>query len=210
MAMEWLRRLLRGAPRPPRTDYKATLTGRDRLRHEWVSPLYLELLHGNFHRGARGDTLDEVRRVAQAFERSDALALLDGGWRERLVAAWLVGVCKYEDLIPRLAELLLASETYFAGQGYCGALAMMPCEASAAALVAYLDRYLARPDLFYDQLWAMAALQFVDRELGTDRARAFLAPGGPWERWCAGRDPPSLPPLAELIAGLRGCAPDDR
>lgn len=187
------------------------------VRRECVSALYLVLLHGNFHSLPRSKAerlvfREDLRKAVCQLDRADVQALLGSAWRESLVAAWISGLMGWRELIPRMSELLLASSTCFAGQGYCAALALMPCEASAAALKAYLDRYLARPDLEYDQRWALAALRVVDRRLGTDCASTYMAPGGAWETFCARqRCPPDrgIPPLESLIATLQGCLEDE-
>jgi hypothetical protein len=197
------------------------LVRRSVVRQRCVSALYLSLLNGNFHPpraseaewlAFRQDLRLDLRLAARDFHPADAEALLGVAWRESLVAAWISGLKGWRELIPRMSELLLASATCFAGQGYCGALALMPCEASAAALRAYLDRYVARPDLDYDQRWALAAIRIVDRALGTDSASTYTAPGGAWETFCARqRRPPEwgFPPLELLLSTLQGCLADE-
>lgn len=60
---------------------------------------------------------------------------------------------------------------------------------TASLLAAYLDRYLRRPDLYYDQAPALGALLHLDMKLGADHAARFLAPAGLWQQWIDG--PPS-------------------
>ncbi|MCX4763331.1 DUF6000 family protein [Streptomyces sp. NBC_01275] len=115
--------------------------------------------------------------------------LLDRGWRERKTAAWLIAVAGRTEFRERLGELLLASEGPYAGQAYCVALAAFGTSADADPLVAYLDRYLPRPDLYYDQEAALGALLLLDAKLGADHAARFLAPDGLWQQWIDG--PPS-------------------
>lgn len=112
--------------------------------------------------------------------------LLGGGWRERKTAAWLIAVAGRTEFRGRLGELLLASESPYAGLAYCLALAKFGTPADADILAAYLDRYLAHPDLDYDQAPAIGALLHLDARLGTDRADRFLAKGGPWQQWIDG------------------------
>ncbi|MER7742552.1 DUF6000 family protein [Streptomyces sp. NPDC096538] len=50
-------------------------------------------------------------------------------------------------------------------------------------MVAYLERYLARPDLDYDQTSALGALLHLDATHSTDHATRFLVPDGPWHQW---------------------------
>jgi hypothetical protein len=112
--------------------------------------------------------------------------LLDGGWRERRTAAWLVAVSRRTEFRERLGELLLASEVCCTGLAYCVTLAGFGTPRDAEMLAAYLDRYLRRPDLAYDQTVAMGALMFTDLNLGGDRAARFLGPDGLWHQWLQG------------------------
>ncbi|WP_018547527.1 DUF6000 family protein [Streptomyces sp. LaPpAH-108] len=128
----------------------------------------------------------QLGRAAHDISTRDLGILLDEGWRERKTAAWLIAVSGRTGFRDRLGELLLASEGPYAGQAYCVALATFGTPADAALLAAYLDRYLPRPDLHYDQGAALGALLLLDRETGTDRAARFLTPGGLWQRWTEG------------------------
>ncbi|MFE6912689.1 DUF6000 family protein [Streptomyces rubiginosohelvolus] len=112
--------------------------------------------------------------------------LLEGGWRERKTAAWLIAVADRTDFRERLGELLLASQGPYAGQAYCVALATFGTPSDADLLAAYLDRYLRRPDLHYDQGPAIGALLLLDAKLGADRAARFVAPAGLWQQWIDG------------------------
>ncbi|MCX4537908.1 DUF6000 family protein [Streptomyces sp. NBC_01669] len=61
--------------------------------------------------------------------------LLEGGWRERRTAAWLVAVSRRTEFRERLGELLLASEVCCAGMAYCVALASFGTARDADLLV---------------------------------------------------------------------------
>ncbi|MFB9577823.1 DUF6000 family protein [Streptomyces yanii] len=113
----------------------------------------------------------------------EIVTLLEGGWRERRTAAWLVAVSRRTEFRERLGELLLASEVCCAGLAYCVALASFETARDADLLAAYLDRYLCRPDLAYDQTVVMGALLFIDLNLKSDQASRFLGPGGLWQQW---------------------------
>lgn len=109
--------------------------------------------------------------------------LLEGGWRERRTAAWLVAVSRRTEFREPLGELLLASEVCCVGLAYSVALASFGTARDADLLAAYLDRYLSRPDLAYDQTVVMGALQFIDLNLGGGHADRFREPGGLWQQW---------------------------
>lgn len=110
-------------------------------------------------------------------------ALLAYEWRSRLTAAWLIGVGRRTPFRERIGDLLLASEVCYSGGGYCFALARLGTHADAEILTAYLDRYLPRTDLRYDQPEALGALLRLDAHLGTHHADRFTQPDGLWEQW---------------------------
>jgi hypothetical protein len=95
----------------------------------------------------------------------------------------LTAVSRRTEFRERLGELLLEGEVCCAGLSYCVALAGFGTARDADLVAAYLDRYLRRPDLAYDQPVAMGALQFVDLNLGHGRADRFREPGGLWRQW---------------------------
>ncbi|MFD8418915.1 DUF6000 family protein [Streptomyces sp. NPDC059466] len=137
----------------------------------------------------RTNFLRKLGRAAGEISPRELDTLLDGGWRERKTAAWLVAVAGRSAFRDRLGEFLLASEGPYAGQAYCVALAIFGTRADADFLVAYLDRYLRHPDLCYDQTAALGALLLLDAKLGADNTARFLAPHGLWQQWIDG--PPS-------------------
>ncbi|WP_406095952.1 DUF6000 family protein [Streptomyces sp. NBC_01013] len=139
--------------------------------------------------GDRAKFLRKLGRAACEISPRELDTLFDRGWRERKTAAWLVAVAGRSEFRDRLGELLLASEGPYAGMAYCVALATFGTRADADLLVAYLDRYLRRPDLCYDQEAALGALLLLDARLGADHAARFLVPDGLWQQWIDG--PPS-------------------
>ncbi|MGI5401422.1 DUF6000 family protein [Streptomyces sp. CA-135486] len=163
------------------------------LVHRYVTPdrRYLKL-GGSLLRLTKPERAQFTRKLGEAADEitpHELGILLEGGWRERKTAAWLIAVAGRAEFRERLGELLLASEVCCAGQGYCVALATFGTEADADLLAAYLDRYLLRPDLYYDQAPALGALLHLDTRLGADHAARFLAPKGLWQQWIDG--PPS-------------------
>lgn len=176
------------------------------MLERFVIPFYGTMLHGNcltLPPHEQEPWLDRLRTAAGAITPDDVSRLLDYEWRSRLAAAWFVALNEWSDFVPRLAAMLIESELCFSGQGYCLALARIASEDCAVALVAYLDEFLPRTDLRYDQYWAMAALRSVDRSLGTDHSAALLGSGGLWERWADDRDPSSAAPIVPLLDLLR-------
>ncbi|GGW60841.1 DUF6000 family protein [Streptomyces galilaeus] len=152
-----------------------------------------------------------VRNLAQAaYEITPAELgiLLEGGWRERKTAAWLVAVAHRTEFRDLIGRLLLASGGPYAGAAYCVALAKFGSPADAELLCAYLDHYLSRPDLDYDQAVVLGTLLYLDEILGSAYATRFLAPGGPWDRWLEVRAVAALDPhyCRQFIQQLRAFA----
>ncbi|MFF1839075.1 DUF6000 family protein [Streptomyces sp. NPDC058231] len=166
-------------------------TGRDpqldKLRRRYIAAgrRYLRLNYGIFRLSdrERGRFARELARAVDAITPRELGLLLDCGWRERKTAAWLIAIAGRTEFRPRLGELLLASEGPYAGHAYCIALATFGTPADRDLLTAYLDRYLAHPDLDYDQTSALGALLHLDATHGTDHAARFLAPAGLWNQW---------------------------
>ncbi|MER7859773.1 DUF6000 family protein [Amycolatopsis japonica] len=155
----------------------------------YVLSRYSKLLHGNFD-GMMTDPererfLRDLVEDARTITDDELGELLAADWRPRITAAWLIGVDRRTAWRGRIRELFLESGLVFAGQGYCFALARFGTIADAEILVSYLDHYLARPGLRYDQEWALAALHHIDSDLTTAYTSRYLRPGGLWESWSA-------------------------
>ncbi|MGW6872486.1 DUF6000 family protein [Streptomyces xanthophaeus] len=120
---------------------------------------------------------------AAAITDAELEALLAYEWRSRLTAAWLIGVDRRTSFRERIGDLLLASEVCYSGGGYCFALARLGTHADAEILATYLDRYLPRTDLRYDQPEALGALLRLDAHLGTHHAERFTESDGLWNQW---------------------------
>ncbi|MFE9560093.1 DUF6000 family protein [Streptomyces sp. NPDC006487] len=108
----------------------------------------------------------------------------------------LAGRCGPQDRVPRSHRPALARQwgPVRGGTAYCVALAKFGTAADADLLAAYLDRYLLRPELDYDQPTVLGTLLYLDGVLGSDSASRFIAPGGPWDRWLEVRVAAALDP----------------
>lgn len=128
-------------------------------------------LHGDIFRSFddadRATFGHALARDARQITERELDQLLNYEWRAQLTAAWLIGLTRRDHCRDRIGELLLASRLCNAGKGFCFALARFATAQGAGLLIDYLDRYLPRLDLAYDQHWAMGALLHVDTQLGT-------------------------------------------
>ncbi|GAA2978357.1 hypothetical protein JCM13580A_26910 [Streptomyces drozdowiczii] len=189
------------------------------LVRRYVTPDRRYLKLGGGLLGMQGPDCDrfmrDLREDAGLITADEIAQLLEGGWRERRTAAWLIAVSRRTEFRERLGELLLASEVCCAGLAYSVALASFGTARDADLLAAYLDRYLRRPDLGYDQTVVMGALQFIDLNLGGAQVDRFRQPGGLWQQWLqdaphmqahADPTPSSLSLVRRLCAFIDECA----
>lgn len=147
---------------------------------KWVLPFYSsgisnadEPTIAQFATAARAIDLDVVHRL-----------LGDFNWRSRITGAYFAAIKHYTELVDILGMHLLKSEVCFAGKGYALALATFGGERAAYYLTAYLDYYLDRTDLYYDQGEVFCALEHVDKAAAdTRRAKweSFVADKPYWD-----------------------------
>lgn len=155
---------------------------------------YMKLLGGNlldWDGPERIAFMQDIGRDARQITDHELSTLLDSEWRSRLTGSWLIGLDRRAQFRDRIGAMLLDSQLVYAGRGYCVALARFETAADADHLCAYLDRYLPRTDLHYDQHWAIGALLHLDERLGSNRADRFLTPGGLWEKSATSRYGPA-------------------
>jgi hypothetical protein len=86
----------------------------------------------------------------------------DFDWRPRIVGAYFAAIKNYTELIDIIGVHLLKSEVCYAGAGYAIALAVFRNNKAKDYLSLYLDYYLKRKDLWFDQGDVLAALYIVD------------------------------------------------
>lgn len=154
--------------------------------------MYMRLLHGNF-RGRllaeelspeREQMISEFRRCLTGVDPEVVTTLIrQPEWRARLTGGWYAGLRGWQQFREELGALLVESRMCFACQGYCAALACYADQPSAEYLRQYLDTWLPQVDKYYDQCWALPALVWIDRRLGSNYAAGYLVPGGLWNKW---------------------------
>ena len=184
------------------------------LVHRYVTPKrrYLKLSGSLLHmQSPEYDRfMQDLREDAGLITPEEIATLLEGSWRERRTAAWLIAVSNRTGFRERLGELLLASEVCCVGLAYSVALASFGTARDADLLAAYLERYLRHPDLAYDQAVVMGALQFIELNIGGGQADRFREPGGLWPRWLQDaphmrNNPDPVPSFLSLIRQLCAC-----
>jgi len=154
------------------------VTADDELQERWVIPFYMEVFHAKQSPVVTKQLLAASASVTPYIV--DAL-LSDLNWRTRKMAAVYAGINGWSDSTGAIGERLLRSEVVYAGASYCFALARFGSDNAVSYLKQYLDIWLRRPERWFDQNHALAALLWLDQVRGTDDAALYLADGGLWE-----------------------------
>lgn len=146
---------------------------------KWVVPFYLEFFSAD-------DALQElIVRTAREITPDIVMKLLgDFNWRTRITGAYFASINQYRELEGTIGIHLLKSEVCYAGGGYCLALASFATEESIDYLKQYLDYYLEKKDLYFDQGEALAALWYLDKGAASayqDKWQAFVTDRSNWD-----------------------------
>lgn len=145
----------------PRNDHELT----EEFIEEWVAPFYMNTL-ANCEPAVIASFADAAKKIDLMIVKN---LLGDFDWRPRIVGAYFAAINDYKDLGLIVGRSLLKSEVCYAGAGYCVALASFATEEAKEFLITYLDYYLGRKDLWFDQADAFCALEFLDREAAAQR-----------------------------------------
>lgn len=86
----------------------------------------------------------------------------DFDWRTRQVGAYFAAITEKRHLIEIIGVHLLKSEVCYVGRIYCLALAYFNTQPCVEYLNTYLDYYLQKKDLWFDQRAAMEAVRYLD------------------------------------------------
>jgi hypothetical protein len=145
------------------------------LLERWTKPLYMSFF---------GPSSDSVLEALWPEMSSDvAYRLLSNfNWRPRRVGAYIVALRRLDELTELVGRLLVRSDVCLAGESYCMALAQLNTLPSRQFLYEYLDYYLTRNNLFFDQGAAMGAIAYLDDINGTREISRFM---DKWESFVA-------------------------
>lgn len=166
----------------------------------WIQPFYLSC-------ASHPAQLEvPLRQIFPRLDESLIRTLLTYyNWRPRIVGGFFATLGGFVELTDHVGRLLLRSDVCYAGVTYCFALARFNTPAAVQYLRTYLDYYLRRPDLWFDQSVAFQALQFLDEANQTDHA-SLLAPL--WRDFVANKpnwDPaPTCRRFAERMKTIEG------
>lgn len=98
----------------------------------------------------------------------------DFNWRTRMPGAIFAAIKDYTQYIDIIGTHLLKSEVCFAGEAYGISLASFNTDKSVEYMKTYLDYYLTRLDLIYDQTTIMSSLVYLDKINDTNEHNDLL------------------------------------
>ncbi|WP_294293194.1 DUF6000 family protein [uncultured Chryseobacterium sp.] len=125
---------------------------------QWVLPLYMNIR--NIHDRS---WVDYLIKHKEDITEDITLALLgDFNWRTRTVGAYLSALKGYRHQVDLIGTHLLKSEVCYAGDLYAVVLAYYNEPETVAYLNSYLDYYLQKPELYFDQEAVLETIAYLD------------------------------------------------
>jgi hypothetical protein len=139
-----------------------SLTSSDELSRnfidQWVAPFYNKIGHADNH---WVETL--IAKKCEITEEVISKCLGDFNWRTRQTGAFFSAITDQKQFVKPIGEHLLKSEVCYAGRVYCMVLASFNTKDCVDYLNTYLNYYLTRTDLWFDQMEAMEAILYLDK-----------------------------------------------
>ena len=126
--------------------------------NKWVVPYYMKLRHTD---DKWINKLTSVKReiTTDIIQKN----LGDFNWRTRQTGAFFSAITNQTQFIDIIGTHLLKSEVCFAGRVYCKVFASFNLPKCVEYLNLYLDYYLTKSDLWFDQRDAMEAILYLDK-----------------------------------------------
>ena len=136
---------------------------------KWVVPFYMKIGHYS-----NTDWVEEIKNISKEITEDITLKLLgDFNWRTRLVGAYFSAIKNFQNQIEIIGIHFLKSEVCCVGHIYALILAFYNNEKTLEYLELYLEYYLDKPNLYFDQESALEALLYLDEINKTDKYSKF-------------------------------------
>jgi len=137
---------------------------------KWVIPFYMEI--GNYYDDS---WVEAVKQISKEITQDTTLKLLgDFNWRTRLVGAYFSAVKGYKEQIEIIGTHFLKSEVCCVGHIYALVLASYNEEKTLHYLTTYLDFYLQKPELYFDQENVLKTVAFLDKKNNTNNIKRHI------------------------------------
>lgn len=140
--------------KPFKNDFELTQDFIDK----WVIPFYMNIGQTDI------EWINKLTSVKK--ELTDDIIqknLGDFNWRTRQTGAFFSAITNQTQFIDIIGTHLLKSEVCYAGGIYCKVFASFNLPKCVDYLNLYLDYYLTKPDLWFDQRDAMEAILYLDK-----------------------------------------------
>jgi Family of unknown function (DUF6000) len=152
--------------------------------NKWVKPYYMQLHNPD------SKLVEALKKIEVEITDEVILTMLgDFNWRTRQTGAYFSAIKNRKNFIDIIGVHLLKSELTFACKIYLIVFASFNTPRCINYIETYLNYYLNKPDLFFDQLEAMQALKYLDEVNETtllgkylDRWAKFLDNKPYWKR----------------------------
>lgn len=130
---------------------------------QWVRPFYMNLRHSD------DDWVSTIQQLkGQITDEIIFKNLGDFNWRPKATGAFFAAVQGATHFTDVIGTHLLKSEVCCSGSQYARTLASFNTDKSIEYLNRYLEYYLTRIDLVFDQVSVMTALVYLDEENQTN------------------------------------------
>ena|SRR6218665_2167684 len=151
------------------TTYQNSAELNQEFIDKWVNPFYMRI--GHYYDNG---WIEEVELISSEITEVITLKLLgDFNWRTRLVGAYFSAVKNYQSQIEIIGTHFLKSEVCCVGHIYALILAFYNSDKTINILETYLDYYLEKPELYFDQESALEAIVYLDEINGTNLFEKF-------------------------------------
>ncbi len=167
------------------------------FRNEWVIPFYFKL-----HDQSDEWTTKMIALKSQINEDVILQNLGDFDWRTRSTGSYFAGIKMAVHLDKIIGTHLLKSEVCFAGSQYAKTLALFNTEYAVSCFNLYLDYYLTKPELYFDQDDVIYALKYLDGINQTNHIEKHLKN---WENFVLRRNQKQI----ENLTNLKRMFPDN-
>ena len=146
------------------------------FREKWVTPFYLELNNRS------EEWIEKMIRLKPRITEDIILKNLgDFNWRTRSTGAYFASIKNETKFTEVIGTHLLKSEVCYAGHQYAITLASFNTTEALNFLNKYLDYYLKRTELDFDQTEVMSALKYLDELNGTSFTEQHI---DQWNKFC--------------------------
>ncbi len=137
---------------------------------QWVNPFYMTI--GSWHDDS---WVADIVKIKHEITKEITLKLLgDFNWRSRLVGSYLAAVKGYSDLADIIGTHLIKSELCCVAHIYALTLVHFNNEKTSKYFNMYLDYYLTKPNLEFDQGGVLQAVLYLDKINSTDNVSKYL------------------------------------